>query len=311
MNMPTTEFFADPSALLFASGLGGESESTPGFAPGSRLFAHLPASQYHADEEALSCSMLKPLLVSPAHFQANRLKRNKATKAMDFGSLVHGLVLEPHLLGADFAVYPGMADGRATDYKEILAKNTSRLVVDEPTFAHGRLLAEKILNRKVLGRPFGDFVNEGIPEASIYAVEPTTGLLLRTRQDLYHPECSFDLKSTRHGTVNAFVRDAVDLHYDFQAFMYTFVRALYEGNGKMAPFAFIAAETDEPHSIHHISAGASFMNNGAAKFQEVLSVYSACMKADYWPDSSADGEAEIEHWQSFSGKSDWKNSLAL
>ncbi len=310
MTTLNTEFAADASALLFAAGLGGESESTPGFAPGSRLYAHLPGSRYHSDEEALSCSMLKPLLLSPAHFQANRLRRNKSTKAMDFGSLVHALVLEPHLLGADFAVYPGPADGRASDYKEFLAKNMSRLVVDEPTFAHGRLLAEKILNRKVLGRPFGDFVKEGIPEASIYAVEPTTGLLLRTRQDLYHPECSFDLKSTRQSTISGFVRDAVDMHYDFQAFMYTFVRALYEGNGKMAPFAFIAAESEEPHSIHHIAAGASFMNNGAAKFQEALSVYTACMQAGYWPDSSADGEAEIEHWQSFSGKADWKARLS-
>ncbi len=297
------------SALMFAAGQGYESESTTGFAAGSRMYANMPAAQYHSDKEALSCSMLKPLLESPAHFQANLLSLNKATKAMDFGSLVHGLVLEPHLIGNDFSIYPGIADGRSSDYKAFLAKNSSRLVVDEPTFTRARKLAEKILHRMVFGRPFGDFVNEGIPEASIYVEEPTTGLLLRTRLDLYHPEYSFDLKTTRHGLISAFVRDAVDMHYDFQAFMYTIARSLYEGRTNPAKFVFIAAETEEPNSIHQITAGETFMSNGAKKFQEVLSVYSACMQTGFWPDSSGNAEAEIEPWQSFTGKSDWKAAL--
>lgn len=297
------------SALMFAAGQGYESESITGFAAGSRMYANMPAAQYHSDKEALSCSMLKPLLVSPADFQENLMSLNKATKAMDFGSLVHGLVLEPHLIGNDFSVYPGIADGRSSEYKSFLAKNASRLVVDEPTFNRARKLAEKTLHRVVFGRPFGDFVNEGIPEATIYVEEPTTGLMLRTRLDLYHPEFSFDLKTTRHGQVNAFIRDAVDMHYDFQAFMYTIARSLYEGRTNPAKFVFIAVQTEAPNSIHQVTAGETFMSNGAKKFQEVLSVYSACMKTGFWPDSSTNTEAEIEPWQSFTGKSDWKAAL--
>jgi hypothetical protein len=176
-------------------------------------------------------------------------------------------------------------------------------------FTRARKLADKILNRNVFGRPFGDFVNEGIPEASIYFEEPTTGLMLRTRLDLYHPEYSFDLKTTRHGTINSFIRDAVDMHYDFQAFMYTIARSLYEGRQNPAKFIFIAGETEEPNSVHEITAGQSFMSNGAKKFQEVLSVYSACMQTGFWPDASGNAEAEIEPWQAFTGKSDWKAAL--
>jgi hypothetical protein len=32
------------------------------------LIPDQPAAQYHADRAVLSCSMLKPLRVSPAHF---------------------------------------------------------------------------------------------------------------------------------------------------------------------------------------------------------------------------------------------------
>ena len=297
------------AALLFAAGQNIESESTVGAAPGSRLYANLPASHYHKDTEALSCSMLKPLLKSPAHFQASLTSRTKASKAMDFGSLVHALVLEPHTVGNEVSVYPGLADGRSSEYKTFLTKQNGRLVVDEPTFARARNLAEKVLSRRVFGRPFGDFVSEGIPEASIYFEEPTTGLQLRTRMDLYHPEFSFDLKTTRHGTISAFTRDAVEMHYDFQAFMYTIARSLYEGKSTFPKFVFIAVENEEPHAIHQVTAGESFMSNGAKKFQEVLSVYSACMQTGFWPDSSCDAEIEIEPWQSFTGKADWKSAL--
>ena len=313
--MNTATELMDPSfdlsnpALLFAAGGAVSSEYTAGFAPGSKLYPNLPADHYHADTDAMSCSMLKPLLVSPAHYQAELLKPGCSSKAMDFGSLVHALVLEPKSVGQDFAVYPGHADGRDKDYKAFLANNAGRLIVDEPTFAKGRRLAEKTLERQVLGRPFGDFVAEGQPEVSIYAQEPTTGLMLRTRLDLYHPEVTFDLKSTRHGQLRPFLRDAVEMHYDLQAFMYTFVRTLYEGRERPAPFVIIALESAEPHSIHQISAGETFLENGAKKLQEVLTIYTACSQQNYWPDASCDAVAEIEPWQNFSGSAPWKESL--
>ncbi|MDP2449114.1 MULTISPECIES: PD-(D/E)XK nuclease-like domain-containing protein [unclassified Polaromonas] len=283
---------------------------TAGATPFSRMYADMTSHAYHADREVLSCSMLKPLLISPAHFQASLLNLHSSSKAKDFGSLVHALVLEPQQVGNEIAVFPGLADARNKDYKAFEAANPARLVIDEPTFRKGLLLAEKIKYRRVRGRFFGDFLAEGQAEVSIYFQEPTTGLMLKVRFDLYHPEISFDLKTTRHATSSAFLRDANDMGYDFQAFMYTFGRSLYEGSASAKPFEFIAAESDEPHSIHVITAGESFMNNGAKKFQEILSVYSSCMAAEYWPDSGGDLVAEIDHWQAFSPKNDWKAALA-
>lgn len=306
----TTQIDLINPALLFAAGGSPESDYLEGFAPGSKLYANLPADIYHADRDALSCSMLKPILISPADFQAALLAMAKSTKAKDFGSLVHALTLQPHLFNNDFALYPGLADGRDKDYQAFLERNPSRLVVDEPTFIRGRHLADKIMHRVVFGRPFGDFVAEGQSEVSIYVQEPTTGLLLRIRIDLYHPEFTFDLKTTRHGLPSAFLRDAVDMHYDLQAFMYTLVRTLYEGREKPVPFVFIAAQTEEPHSIHQITAGSSLMSNGAEKYKEVMTVYTACTQQDYWPDSSCDMVAEIDPWQAFKNNAPWKEALS-
>src|SRR5690349_20895834 len=60
----------------------------------SVMFPKMPATVYHADRDALSCSMIMPLLISPAHFQASLVAAGSSTAAKDFGSLVHLLLLE-------------------------------------------------------------------------------------------------------------------------------------------------------------------------------------------------------------------------
>lgn len=307
--MTTTTDLTSASSLLCGS-FGMVIEEVPGAKEHSRMIMGMSNHDYHADREVLSCSMLKPLLESPAHFRSSLLNLHSATKAKDFGSLVHSLVLEPKRVGVDVAIYPGMADSKSKDFKEFEAAYPHRLVVDEPTFRKGLNLAERILTRRVRGRYFGDFLAEGKPEVSIYFREPTTGLMLKVRFDLFHPDISFDLKTTRHSSSTAFLRDANDMSYDFQAYMYSLARAHFEGSDTIKPFEFIAAESDEPHSIHVITAGESFMNNGAKKFQEILSIYSSCVAADYWPDAGGDIVAEIEPWMAYTPKTDWRAALA-
>lgn len=282
----------------------------PGVVAGTRMFENLPASEYHADTEILSCSRLKPMFISPGHFAESLRTPHKGSDAMTFGSLVHTLVLEPRLLGREFAVFPGISDGRNAEYKAFAAAGAGRIVIDEPTLSAGRRVAEKIIHRKVMGRPFGDFIAEGVSEASIYFTDPTTGVPLRIRPDLKHPEFTFDLKTTRHETVRGFTRDCVQMHYDFQAYMYSLGRCLFEGTEKPKPFVFVAAESTGPHSVHVVSCSERFLSNGLAKYMDVVGTYKACSDAGYFPDASGDEVADIEHWEQYSPNSSWRSLLA-
>jgi len=283
-----------------------EPEPIAGAEAESVLFRELPADVYHADREALSCSLLKPLLLSPAHFQAALVTAPKDSPAKDFGSLVHLLLLQPHLVSQELAVYPGIGSARDPDYKAFLARNAYRLAVDEPTFAEARRLAAKVSETPYKGRPVGRFIEEAMCEATIYFTEPVTLQRLRVRLDAYQPEISFDLKTTRHGTPDAFARDAVELGYDLQAFMYGLGRRLYEGS-QPVPFVFIAAETAQPHSIGIFEAGTTFLENGAAKFQACLAAFKACSATGYWPDLSCHTTLEITPWQQFSPRPEWRS----
>jgi len=239
-------------------------------------------------------------LTSPAHFRLARQNLlGHSTQAKDFGSLVHLLLLQPHLTAHAIAVYPGVADGRDADYKAFAAQNANKLVVDEPTLQRAMGLVERLKARRYKGRALSAFLDESLKEVSLYVREPVTGLRLRARPDIYHPDFIFDLKTTRQSTLDGFCKDAVGFHYDMQAYMYLYVRAVFEGSTVPKPFVFVAVESEEPHSIFTASAGGSFLENGSAKFQRCLALYRSCSDQDYWPDCSEDGELEIEPWQQF------------
>lgn len=296
--------------ITLANAAAGTLHTVPG--KGSDSFMHLnqPASEYHADRGALSCSLLKPLLISPAHFKHSLLSPHESSDAQDFGSLVHLLMLEPQSVGREVAVYPGVVQSRDKQFSAFCDENLDRMVFDEPTFSKARTLVDKVLSQKYKGRSLGLFLEEAKTEISLYFTEPISGIRLRVRPDIFHPEITFDLKTTRHGSSSAFSRDALSLHYDLQAFMYTLGRSVFEGSTRPAPFVFIAAETDEPHSVFVMDSGRDFLDNGAKKFQECLSVYQACTQSGYWPDLSGQSTLDIEHWQQFQPAQSWRKALS-
>ena len=61
-------------------------------------------AEYHASE-GISSSNLKLLAESPIHLKHKDLFRMES-KAFDFGSLVHALVLEPETVDDEFAISP-------------------------------------------------------------------------------------------------------------------------------------------------------------------------------------------------------------
>ncbi|MBE7942261.1 PD-(D/E)XK nuclease-like domain-containing protein [Ramlibacter aquaticus] len=298
------------SAMACLEGVADHGTTAAGAVGESVLVRGMPAHQYHADRDALSCSMLKPLLVSPAHFQVALACPPRQTDAMVFGSVLHLLVLEPHLLSQEVAVFPSVASKRTSEYKEFVAGRPDKMVIDEPSFAEARGLADKVMTTPYKGRCVGKFIEESIPEATVYYTDPATGLRIRLRMDAYHLDLTIDLKSTRHSDPLAFLRDAVDMDYDLQAFLYSFGRGLYEGSQALEPFVFVAAETEAPYSVSTLSAGSTFMDNGARKYQAALTAYKACSETGLWPDLGTDAELEIEPWQQFNPKGGWRAGLA-
>lgn len=257
----------------------------------------LPNWLYHAERDRQSCSMLKHLLVSPAHYQNQFFTNPPRSAALDFGSLIHTLVLQPHLFHLDYAIWPDGIRPTSRDGKHFAALHKGKSLLTEIEFHQARQLADRILHRTFRGRAFGRYLEEGRPEATLFYTDPDAGVPCRVRHDLWHPDFIFDLKTTRHAQSRRFAHAAVELHYDLQAYMYSYADSLYAGRDALLPFVFICAENTPPYSVSALTAGPSFVENGREKYVKVLTTYAGCAQVDYWPDAGVEEEIEIEPWQ--------------
>lgn len=262
--------------------------------------------EYHADVDILSSSMLKNALESPATYIQCLLERFKGTRSTDFGSLMHALVLEPCTANELVAIYPSDMTRvkHCSSFKEI---NKGRLCLSLKEFIHAENLADKVLNEKFRGRKFHEYVSEGIVEQSIYYTDPITGMRCRTRPDLNHPEFTFDLKTTRYWSHEAFDRQAIDLHYDLSAYMYTLSRCLLDANGSSLstpltpkPFVLLSVCTESPHSVFFRPTTSNFIDNGKKKYENAMAIIKACTQVQTWPAMGGEKEIDLSPWQIFS-----------
>lgn len=203
-------------------------------------------------------------------------------------------------LPLQYVVAPGTERPKGAELREIQQRCPGLEVITEIELHEARMAAERVMDREVMGRPFGDYVREGEPEVTFFYDDPTTGTPCRTRLDLWHPQAVFDLKTTRHATVPAFANSAVDMHYDLQAYMYCLADACIHGLPEARPFIFMSVESSRPHAVHVLRAGESFLANGRAKYERAIALVAACSATDHWPDNSTQDQLEIAPWQAFS-----------
>lgn len=265
---------------------------------GALRMINLPAERYHASICRYSCSTLKQMLVSPAHYMCQLVAQRRPSPSMEFGSLVHLLVLEPWRLPHEYVIVAEQTLTPALK-RELQVRHPGLRPLTEVQLQEARIAAEKVLIRRVRGRPLHRYIEESLREVTFFYSDPVTRLRCRARLDLWHPEIIFDLKTTRHAHIELFSRACVELSYDMQAYMYSLADLLFEGRSRPRDFVFIAVQNELPHPVHVLSAGSSFLANGEAKYVRAMSLAHACSVSDYWPDNSSDGELEIEPWQVF------------
>ena len=288
-------------------------QSIPGVSPASHKVLNQPAADYHAQADVQSCSMLKHLLDSPATYMHHLLRRKSiSSKSMEFGTLVHTLCLEPHKFFGEVAIYPGAkkSSGIDRDFVEFRQSRPGMHVIDEPTHTLAKLAVERLKNQPVMGRKFGDFVAEGEPEAGIYYTDPTVGVACRTRVDLLHPEAIFDVKTTAYAHTPAWIRHALSLHYDMQAYMYSLAECLFAGRSTSLPFVFMTVENAEPLSTAARRSGVSLIEEGERKYQHAIAAFKACMDTDSWPCAGGEEVIEITPWQVSTFDKSWTSLTA-
>ncbi len=239
-------------------------------------------ADYHADKTHLSSSGLKLLLQDPAQFYQEYVlgqRKFKVSAAMDEGTLVHALILEPHTVAETFAVWTGIKRTGAL-YKSFQVQNPDKLIVTSAMMKRARALANACRKDPTAN---GLLIN-GHPEFSM--VSKIDGVSVKSRADyicLAPPAMRpyiVDVKTTSRETgPEMFAETIQQFAYDLSAALY----AQIAENCFQQAFDFywiVLSKADMGVTV--VKASSEDMRIGHAKVRQALSIYKQCKETGIW-----------------------------
>lgn len=245
------------------------------------IYDNLNNAEYHGDKSAVSKSGLDLIAKSPAHFQWARTHASNETPAMEKGSLIHTLVLEPEKVEDEYVILPPtIKQRRGKEYDAFLLTVGERKVILATAMAEAKLIAESVRANPVAERIIGDAVAF---ERSVFAEDFATGVLCKCRPDIVLANAIYDLKTTRNANARSFSYSCRNYRYHVQAAFYTDVSRA--AGMDVERFGFIAVDSDTmPYQctvFHRMSQQA--IDQGRAEYRENLETYQRCMESGEWP----------------------------
>lgn len=245
-----------------------------------KIIKDLPYNEY-AKMDGLSNSMLSKLAVSPAYYKYYIENPHQKTEALIFGSLLHGLVLEPDNFERDFIVRPNL-DRRTKLGKELaeqfdLACGDKQVVTQEQfdlaCFLKEKLLSHEIANKLLTGK--------GDNEISLFWEDEKTGIACKGKLDRIKNNIIIDLKTTASAGVEEFGRSAYKYGYHRQCYWYS--NGFKQCYGKEPTgFIFIAIEKEPPYDIVVYGTTEIFKQVGEIEAIKLLETYKDCLTTNNW-----------------------------
>jgi hypothetical protein len=252
--------------------------STTEFCPGR--YDDFPGERYYA-LEALSASGMVKLLRSPAHYRQWRDNPNPATPAMQFGTVVHGLVLEPE---RDIAAIAPDVERRSNADKakwaEFEAQLGERVAIKQADFDRAQRVRDAVFAHAG-ARALLD--TDGHSEVTLLWRDEEHGTDNKARIDRLRDDgVIIDLKTTSDVTPDAFARKAANGLLYVQAAHYLQASAQVL-NTPQPYFAWIAVETEPPFGVRCYSAQEEGLCLGRDWADRAAWVYADAVRTGHWP----------------------------
>lgn len=240
----------------------------------------------------MSQSRLKDFAVSPAYYQLRLKQPQEQTEAMAMGSAVHAALLEPEVFKKNYAI-SGSFDKRTKAGKEsftlFCAENMGKIILSQKeydevikmrdsVFEHPK--ANDVLSFNIEAEKEIFFELEGVPcKAKLDAIVPQINTVI-------------DFKTARSSTAESFKRDAINMHYDLQAYWYyEAYKALYGSYPDY--YAFIVVSKEEPYPVGFFEVDGEFLDRGRYYALKYLNQFKKCSENNAWPKNESDDVIKI------------------
>lgn len=233
-------------------------------------------SDYHSSR-AISASGLKKIHKKSVYHFVN--SKPYTSQAMDLGTAIHTLTLEPELFDDQVKFYNKIdgrtAEGKAQKAELLNWQQEGKLAFPEEDRAMFTVISENFNgNKDALHYAQGDV------ELSHY-IEDFHGVYLRIRPDVINREEKFisDVKTCRDNSPRAFRNDIWKYSYHIQAAVYCDALDIPVEN-----FVFIAIETVHPYSVQCYSLSEEMIERGRVDYMNAI---------DKWKHYLDTGEASL------------------
>jgi exodeoxyribonuclease VIII len=247
---------------------------------------------YHGDRTHYSSSVLKMALRDIRTFHRKYVLHEvveKKSDAMNLGSYVHALILEPHKVADEFVEYTGVRRGQA--WEEFQATNQGKTILGNLLKTQGDAMAEAIRHNEVAFNLF----NDGAAEVTATAVLNDAPIKVRAdyrREDGKIP----DIKTTSGSlTVESVQSTIVKYDYDLSAALY--VDVFSKVMNMPHEFYFVFVSKDNPDCAV-FKASPDMIANGRRKYTKAIKIINEGLKTGKWYETGIQ-EIDMPHYGYF------------
>jgi len=243
-----------------------------------KVYTDLANEEYHAEKDHLSSSNYKMLLKDIERFYKEKIKglRESVQKnAFDEGSLAHGLILEPHLVDEEFAMFEGFQK-RGKAFEAFKKDNQGKTILSKSQW---KKVERWVENYKKLPVAV-ELTDKCEKEVSLFG--HYMGIKSKVRADGINPEEGYilDLKTSGYDTdIDTFKSVIMDFGYDISAALYT---EMFEAYYKK-PFDFyfvVLGKKDNACNVYKLSEESK--QRGKEQLFKAVRTYKKCKRTGIW-----------------------------
>lgn len=224
---------------------------------------------------------------SPLHFKYHMENKDaKKSAALEFGSMVHMLLLEPERFSEQYVVIESEPINRRTkagreDYDRLMefCKSINKQPIYQCDFEPIAYMVHAVKDSSAW-----PLISGGEYEKEFYWTDDVTGEQCKCKVDCV-TEYEGKPYIVDYKTVNScddghFERAARKYGYQFQAGMYC--EGLFQNTLTEYGFAFVAQEKTPPYAVRVYVCDREWINRGYDKFRELIGIYHECKQTGNW-----------------------------
>ena len=207
-----------------------------------------------------------------------RYADRKATDPQKLGDATGVAVLEPGTFDARF--YRGSDDRRGKKWEadEKIASECGKVALTSGQYDDALRMAEYVHRNPMVRKLIS---GEPSIEQSAYALDESTGELVKVRPDLHNHKLAVmgDLKTAADASPEGFQKSVAEYGYHLQRAMYPLIWEA-AGGGRVNAFVFIVVESKKPHPVVIYELDPHAAEEGLEVYRHALDDYHRCMQRE-------------------------------